>query len=123
MKHTVYGKVKGGAFDNVRHLMESLRLFEGRAIEITIKPRQARWTDQQRKYLFSAIYPHVAALCGCSNDQAREGMKDMYLSYHVNGLKCTKSEADLTLESFEVYLNQIDLYCVENYGSNLPEPE
>lgn len=120
---TIHGRVEGGVFSNVRHLMETLRQFEGNSITLSVRKRQTKWTDQQRKYLFGAVYPFLSDITGLSIEQVREGMKRLLLSRTNGKLQWTLSESDLTMDLYEWYLTQMDQWCIENYGLNIPGPE
>lgn len=119
----ISGRIEGGKFSNLPHLLRSFKQFEDRRVTITIAPLKQKWTDQQRKYLFGAVYPFVAELLECSPEEARTGLKGLYLFRRQGFMKLHRSEKDLSIEEYAEYLDRIDVFCVDQFGVNIPEPE
>jgi len=119
----ISGRIEGGKFSNLPHLLRSFKQFEDRRVTITIAPLKPKWTDQQRKFLFGAVYPFVADLLELTVDEARSGLKGLYLFERHGVMKVLRSEKDLSIEEYAEYLDRIDVFCVDHFGINIPEPE
>ena len=119
----LHGRVEGGKFSNTPHLLRQFKMFEGLRVTVKIEKQATKWTDQQRKFLFGAVYPFVADLLELTVDEARSGLKGLYLFERHGVMKVLRSEKDLSIEEYAEYLDRIDVFCVDHFGINIPEPE
>ncbi len=114
----------------------TLGRFEGKEVNIQIDPWSNSRTVQQNRYYFGVVCPFVADgiydLTGerYSKDAVHEWLRKRFL--HESEIidistgevvKVPSSTKRLTVEEFASYLNDINSFSLEHFGSSLPPAE
>ena len=114
----------------------TLGRFEGKEVDIQIERWSPKRTDQQNRYYFGVVCPFVADgiydLTGerYSKDAVHEWLRKRFLPESeivdiTTGevLKVPSSTKRLSVEEFASYLNDINSFSLEHFGSSLPPAE
>ena len=123
----VNGKPKG----NVSALERAIAQHEGKEIEVTVRRKRSKRTIDQNAYYWACmeIVSHTMFELGNLWDKTRchEFFKAQFLRNveFVNGVEVLSigSTAGLNKSEFGDYMTQVDEWCMEHLGFNLPKPE
>lgn len=99
--------------------------FEGRRVELILRKKRSKRSDQQNKHYWGVIVEILADYCGYDPEEMHEALKIKFLSNHQEdgrGLMRVGSTARLTTDEFIAYTNRIVRWAAEDLHIYIPDP-
>jgi hypothetical protein len=132
---TYTGTVTDGQLklQNHRRFLEECKQFEGKQVELTLRRKQSRRSDQQNRYYWGAVVPIVAAgLCEAgyrvSEQDTHVYLKSRFLLDGIVNentgeiLPTTGSTSKLSTTDFMAYVAEIQQWAAEFLNVVIPDP-
>lgn len=114
------GKVQ---WDSPASVSSWVATLENKPVEITIRKRRAKRSDQANRYYWSVVVALVAEYCGYEPEEAHDALKLMFLTDHTadGPLPLVKSTAKLTQSEFSDYIERVKRWAATDLGVVIPE--
>jgi hypothetical protein len=105
--------------------MRELTTFAGRPVEITVRVRRGKRSDQQNAYYWGVVIALLAEHLGYQADEMHEALKFKFLREHDGereGLPRVRSSAALNTSEFQTYIENVVTWAGAEFGLNIPDP-
>jgi hypothetical protein len=99
--------------------------FEGDEVEVTVRKRRSRRSEQQNGYYWSVVIPLMAEHCGYTRDEMHEAIKAKFLGQEdqSRGLLRIGSTARLNTLEFADLVDRVILWAAHELGVIIPAPD
>ena len=118
-----YGTVLNGKLDMEDRFASFLQSMEGQRVEVTVRKKHRRRTDQQNRYYFGVVIPILADHTGYTSDEMHDALKVKFLGVPEKGLMHIKSSALLSRLEFKEYVDKISQWAARDLGVYIPLPD
>ena len=100
-----------------------LAKLEGKRIEVTVRERTTRRSDQQNRFYWGVVVELLADHCGYSKDEMHDALKLKFLGGNPDekGLVKMKSTTSLSTNDFVRYTNEVIRWAA-TLGCYIPDP-
>jgi len=122
---TFQGVVNKGVLQVEARFYPYLASLEGQKVEIVVRKRRSKRSDQQNRYYWGVVVQILADHCGYSPEEMHEALKEKFLGTQdrdKHGLIKTKSTAVLSKDEFVRYTNEVMRWAAENLTIYIPDP-
>jgi len=118
------GKVEKGTLRADVRFYAYLSSLEGQEVEIVVRKKRSKRSDQQNRYYWGVVVKMIADHCGYFSDEMHEALKLKFLgaSTDEHGLVKIRSTAKLSKDEFIQYLNAVVQFAAMSLGVYIPGP-
>lgn len=99
--------------------------FAGHEVEVQIRKRRTKRSDQQNRYWHGVVVALLAEHCGYSHDEMHEALKAKFLGTEdmTRGLWRIGSTRKLSTTEFADLTERVMVWAAEELGVVIPSPE
>ena len=110
-------------WDNPAQIAGWIGTLENKPVEITIRRRRAKRSNQANAYLWGVVYAAVSEHTGYEPEEVHDALKLMFLTDHAadGPLPIVKSTAKLTQSEFSDYIERIKRWAATDLGVVIPD--
>ena len=122
---TFQGVVNKGVLQVEARFYPYLASLEGQKVEIVVRKRRSKRSDQQNRYYWGVVVQILADHCGYSPEEMHEALKEKFLGTQErdeHGLIKMRSTAVLSKDEFVRYTNEVMRWAAENLTIYIPDP-
>jgi len=120
------GTVNKGVLQVEARFYPYLASLEGQKVEIIVRKRRSKRSDQQNRYYWGVVVQILAEHCGYSPEEMHEALKEKFLGTwerDEHGLVKRKSTTTLSVDEFIRYTNEVIRWAAENLTVYIPDPQ
>lgn len=104
-------------------LLAYCRTLADQAIELTVRVRRPRRSDQANRYYWGVCVALIAEHLGYSPEEAHDALKMHLLKVHKDSpLPTVMSTAKMDTAQFAAYVEQVKRFAATELGIYIPEP-
>ena len=119
-----YGRVSRGSLQADSRFHSYLGSLEGLEIEIVVRKKRSKRSDQVNRYYWGVVVSMIADHCGYTKDECHDALKLKFLGSRPdeNGLTKMRSTASLSKDEFSQYLNSVVQFAAISLSVFIPGP-
>ena len=119
-----FGIVKSGKFvpDNPELFKKAFWLFEGKSVEVIVRKKRKRRSNNQNAYYWGVVLPLIADRTGYTIDESHDAMRILFLAKRGSKVATVKSTRSLNTAEMEDYLSKIKTFASAVLSCYIPDP-
>jgi hypothetical protein len=135
MKYEIRSNVENGILKRNRNLLiDAIKSFEGQQVFVTIQKAKKKRSNPQNSFYWGCVIPIIQSALKkvgelMTLEQTHELLRLRFLKHTVlqneetgECVERIKSTTELSTTDFMDYLKQIQIFAVEYFGVEIPEP-